>query len=267
MIYAETIQKEEKYILSGPHHHCYNELMYLLCGEPNIGKSTAIATLIDLLGPKRCSGFYTREILEGKQRVGFQTFVLHGGDFTFAHIDLPKTYAIEGFGVDVAAFERIVPDLIRNRGDGYLIIDEIGPMQLFSPAFKQLLLSLSSDDKVIATICQNDTDLTAALKERNRDRLFEIDENNRDLMPFILAEKLNADDPVYLSKLALSEKYHKEVERFSYSQDRILLRSTHDIRIIQKENGHYTCTCDYFKEKDTCSHIMAVIRNSIFWKY
>ncbi len=243
--------------------------MYLLTGRPNTGKSTAIKTLISLLGKKRCAGFYTSEILEGKKRVGFKIHTLSDKEFVFAHIDLDKTYAIEEFGVDISAFERYALPELYGTNSEFVIIDEIGPMQLYSESFKKILSDLnSSSKKVIATICKEDDDFTKELKNRNSDTLFELNEENRDEMPFILAEKINEDDPLYLSKLELSKKYHKEVERFSYNPGgRILLRSDHDIRIIERQDEEYSCTCDYFKEKGTCSHIMAVIRNKIFWKY
>ena len=237
--------------------------MYLLTGKPNTGKSTAIKTLIELLGPSRCDGFYTQEILSDKDRIGFKTITLSGNEFVFAHIDFPKTFAIEEFGVDIDAFEKIALQAL-NSDKKYLIIDEIGPMQLFSSSFQEFLGKLSdSDKKVIATICKEDNEFTALLKERNKDHLFELTMENRNEMPFILATQLNKDDPLYLSKLELSQKYHQEKERFSYEQGKIILRSTHDIRTIERINGHYKCSCDYFQENDTCSHIMAVIRNSI----
>ena len=81
--------------------------MILLTGKPNTGKSTAINTLIHLLGKDNCAGFYTKEILKDKERVGFRTYTLSDRDFIFAHIDLPKTYAVENFGVDIDSFEKI----------------------------------------------------------------------------------------------------------------------------------------------------------------
>ena len=241
--------------------------MILLTGAPNTGKSTAIDTLITLLGRKRCAGFYTSEILENKDRIGFRTHTLTGKDFVFAHIDLPKTYAIEQFGVDIDTFEKVIIPELHTSSARFLIIDEIGPMQLYSTAFRSFLTELPSDRKVIATICKEDNDFTASLKEEYKDSLYELSEENRDEMPFILAEALNKDDEEYLSKLALSEKYHKAPERFMYQGDHIIMRSTHDIRLIDRTDGNYNCTCDYCQKTGTCSHIMAVIRNASFWKY
>ena len=236
--------------------------MILLTGMPNTGKSTAIMSLIDVLGRDRCGGFYTKEILQDGQRVGFRTHTFSGKEFILAHVDFPKVYAVEEFGVDLDSFERICIDEILNCDKQYLIIDEIGSMQLYSDKFKKLLLDLhKSERKIIATICMIDTDFTAVYKDINKDNLYTLDLNNRNEMPFILAERINQDDELYLSKLKLSLLYNREQDRFTYEDDKIILRSTHGIRTISKENGTYHCTCDYYKDHGTCSHIMAIVRN------
>lgn len=238
----------------------YNEIMILLTGKPNSGKSTAINTLIHLLGKRNCAGFYTKEIRRNDERVGFRTSTLSDKDFIFAHIDLPKICAVENFGVDIDSFEKIALDELKI-DKKYLIIDEIASMQLYSKAFEDLITELSdSDRKIIATICEIDNDFTASLKERFKDDLFVITEENRNEMPFLLAERINQDDEEYLSKLGLSKKYAKEPERFSFEKDKIILKSTHDIRTITKDKSGYHCTCDYYKKNKTCSHIMALLR-------
>ena len=219
-------------------------------------------SLIDLLGRSRCGGFYTKEILENGQRVGFRTHTFSGKEFILAHVAFPKNYAVEEFGVDLDSFEKICIDEILNCDKEYMIIDEIGSMQLYSERFKRLLLDLhKSKRKIIATICLADTEFSAMYKNMNKDNLYTLDLNNRDQMPFILAEVINSDDEVYLSKLALSSLYSRQQERFSYEGDKIVLRSTHGIRTITKEKDTYHCTCDYYKDHGTCSHIMAVVRN------
>ena len=239
--------------------------MILLTGKPNTGKSTAIHTLIDLLGKRRCAGFYTEEILENGKRTGFRTHTLSGKDFIFAHIDLPKEYAVEEFGVDIRTFEQIALPELADPQKEFLIIDEIASMQLYSKAFEELLTELSDTDRKIA-ICEIDNDFTASLKDRFRDHLHVITGENRDEMPFILAEELNPDDELYLSKLELSKKYAGEPERFTAEDGKIILRSTHDTRIITKDEEGYHCTCDYYRDHGTCSHIMALIRNRYTYK-
>ena len=51
--------------------------MYVLTAPPKTGKSTAIKKIINMLGAKNCCGFYTKEMIEDGQRVGFKivTFI------------------------------------------------------------------------------------------------------------------------------------------------------------------------------------------------
>ena len=47
----------------------------LLTGSPGVGKSTIIQGLVDRLGPA-AGGFYTRELRQAGQRVGFEIVTL-----------------------------------------------------------------------------------------------------------------------------------------------------------------------------------------------
>ena len=58
----------------------------------------------------------------------------------------------------------------------------------------------------------------------------------------ILAEEIRADNQVP-----------------PYTPDDVILRSTHDVRRISKKSGMYSCTCDYYRETGTCSHIISLL--------
>ncbi len=243
---------------------CYDEIMLLLTGEPNIGKSTVIRYLISLIGQRRCGGFYTNEIRDRyDRRVGFKTVTLSGKQFLLAHNDIRSDYQIEEFKVNLSDVEDIAVSEILHNEKEYLIIDEIGRMQLFSPKFRKTVRDLSGKKNVIATISLQDTRLTKILKEDPNNVLYTLTLDNRDEMPFVMAKELFKDDEMYLSKVELSQKYHEEMLRFTYESDKVILDSTHDIRIITKDEKGYHCTCDYYMQTGTCSHIMALVRNNI----
>lgn len=50
--------------------------MLLLTALPRTGKSTAIKKIVNMLGPNNCGGFYTEEIRENDDRVGFRIKLL-----------------------------------------------------------------------------------------------------------------------------------------------------------------------------------------------
>lgn len=59
-------------------------------------------------------------------------------------------------------------------------------------------------------------------------------------------------------KRAKAKIYATEPERFTVENLTIQMESTHDIRFIRFDSGKWTCTCDFFKEQNTCSHLMAI---------
>jgi nucleoside-triphosphatase len=75
----------------------------LLEGRPGVGKTTAVERIAALLRDAGVpvSGFVTREIRKGGQRVGFSLVTLDGEQGTLACVDLPgpprigKAYEVE----------------------------------------------------------------------------------------------------------------------------------------------------------------------------
>ena len=127
--------------------------MYVLTAPPKTGKSTAIKKIINMLGAKNCCGFYTKEMIENGQRVGFKIVTLSGKEGVLAHVSYDGEYIIGKYGVNLEEFEKValteLEDIINTGGDKDVIIDEIGPMQLFSDKYKELLLKIASTDKKI----------------------------------------------------------------------------------------------------------------------
>ena len=52
--------------------------MILLTALPRTGKSTAIKKIVNMLGKDNCGGFYTEEIRDDGERVGFRICTLSG---------------------------------------------------------------------------------------------------------------------------------------------------------------------------------------------
>ena len=107
--------------------------MILLTARPRTGKSTAIKKIINMLGIDNCGGFYTEEIRENNERVGFRICTLTGKTALLSHINIKSNYSISRYGVDVDTFEKLcineLENAINNDKVKYIVIDEIGPMQ------------------------------------------------------------------------------------------------------------------------------------------
>src|SRR6266540_6878178 len=131
----------------------------LLTGSPGIGKSTIIKKVSELVGHE-AAGFYTREVRKDELRVGFEIVTLDGervllaikgGDIVFSNQVLFGSYKI-----NLDAMEKIAVPKLREAASSrkIIIVDEIGPMELFSKSFCQVITQILEDNTitVIGTI-------------------------------------------------------------------------------------------------------------------
>ena len=61
-----------------------------------------------------------------------------------------------------------------------------------------------------------------------------------------------------LKKQQKAARYATEPDRFELSCVRVRMTSEHGVRDIELVHGSWKCTCDFFPEHGTCSHIMAL---------
>ena len=119
----------------------------LLTGPPGIGKTTVIRTVLSGIKIK-AGGFYTQEMRRGGRRVGFAMKTLDGEEGVLAHIDKRGEYRVGRYGVDIPLFEAIaLPALERAlREKEFIVIDEIGKMELFSQRFQEMVMRILDQD-------------------------------------------------------------------------------------------------------------------------
>jgi nucleoside-triphosphatase len=156
----------------------------LITGKPGCGKTTLLARIAERLGNK-AGGMLTREIREHGRRVGFSVENLSTGEkATFAHVDFPKARRVGRYGVDVAALERVGVGAIEQAlGEcEVVLIDEIGPMELYSRRFAEAVeQAFSSPKRVVASIhLSSRHPLITSLKSRGDAIIYTISEENRE---------------------------------------------------------------------------------------
>lgn len=154
----------------------------LIAGRPGVGKTTLLKRLAALLG-EQAGGFYTEEIREGRRRVGFRLVTLEGQSAVLAHVDWPGPPRVGRYGVDLRALEEVgVPALQRALAARRLVIvDEIGKMELLSPAFRAALEAIIGAGRpLLATVMLAPDPWVEALKRRPEVRVILLTEANRE---------------------------------------------------------------------------------------
>jgi nucleoside-triphosphatase len=128
--------------------------VYLLTGKPGTGKTSLIRQVVaELEGG--AGGFYTEEIRSQGTRLGFRLVTLEGAEAVLAHIDFNKRFRVGKYGVDVVALERVGVSALRKAAGqcDLVVVDEIGKMELFSAAFREVVFAIIRGGKrVLGTI-------------------------------------------------------------------------------------------------------------------
>lgn len=129
----------------------------LITGRPGIGKTTAVLKAVEELRRRgvHVGGFISREVREAGVRTGFVIVDLSTGEEAYlARVGggLPK---VGKYTVLVSELERVGVRAVLKalESSDVVVIDEIGPMELYSQLFKETVVkALNSLKPVIATI-------------------------------------------------------------------------------------------------------------------
>jgi nucleoside-triphosphatase len=127
-------------------------------------------------------GFFTRQITENGQRVGFSVTTLDGKEGVLAHVNMKGRFRVGKYTVNLLDIDQIaVPSMLPSTPDDVVVVDEVGKMECFSPIFKQVLMKLlDSDHQVIGSIAQKGDKFIQEIKARDDVLLFNVSAENRD---------------------------------------------------------------------------------------
>jgi len=127
-----------------------------ISGNPGSGKTSLIKRLIDEIGRDKFFGFYTEEIRENKERIGFKIVTTWGDEKILARKDIRTEYRVGKYFIikeNIDQISKYLLDNIDRNRDKIIVIDEIGPMELYSDNFKKLVeLVLKEELNLIATV-------------------------------------------------------------------------------------------------------------------
>ena len=162
----------------------------LLTGRPGSGKTTLIRRVLARLA-RPAGGFYTQEIREAGRRMGFEIITLDGGRGILAHVDISSKNRISKYGVDLSALETFAIPAMLDAVEHHklVVIDEIGPMELLSPEFRQVVLDiLGKSASVLGSIVWRSTPFTDQIKSRPDVTLLEVTPENREELFEVILE-------------------------------------------------------------------------------
>jgi nucleoside-triphosphatase THEP1 len=115
----------------------------LLIGRPGCGKTTLIKRVVDELALP-AGVFYTEEVRENGERVGFKMITLDGQEALLAHVDFKTPQRLGKYGLDPSALEKVGVAALREamRARQLVVLDEIGPMELRSAIFRDVVTKI-----------------------------------------------------------------------------------------------------------------------------
>ena len=167
----------------------------LITGAPGTGKTTVLSKTVEALKGHGVSigGMISREAKDGCNRLGFEVIDLNSGKHGWlAHVDQKTGPQVGKYRVNLSDLERIGVKAVAEATQKYdvIVIDEIGPMELFSPKFKQAVqAALESSKVVIAVVHAKAKDpLITEAKGLAGAELFTVTVDNRDGLPQMLAK-------------------------------------------------------------------------------
>jgi len=126
----------------------------LITGTPRIGKTTL---LLDILGSLRANGYTiggmaTREVCSRGVRIGFEILDLASSDRGWlAHVNRKTGPRVGKYRVNLEDLEKIGVNAIRNalQNMDVVAIDEIGPMELLSKKFREVVREAFTSCKLV----------------------------------------------------------------------------------------------------------------------
>ncbi|MEN2974842.1 MAG: NTPase [Candidatus Caldarchaeales archaeon] len=173
------------------------KLLYALTGPPRSGKTTAVIKIKELLesAKVKVDGMFTEEIKVSGDRLGFTvTRIATGEKGIMAHVDIKSIHRIGRYGVDMKVLEEVgVRGIIEGIDNSeFLIIDEVGPMELLSDKFIVAVKRVLSHQvpTVVTVHYRASHPLVHEVKRSAGGRLITVTEHNRDKIPYKIVEEV-----------------------------------------------------------------------------
>ena len=171
--------------------------LFFVTGQPSIGKTTIVLKTVDALKTTgfKVGGMLSREVREKGTRVGFELIGLDTEKRGWlAHINQSEGPHVGKYRVNLRDLDNIGAGSIRTAltDAQIVVVDEIGPMELHSSAFKEAAVqAINSDKLVLGVIHQRARDpLIDSLRKRDDVEILEATYENRMTLHNLLIERI-----------------------------------------------------------------------------
>lgn len=167
----------------------------LIVGRPGTGKTTLMKRLTQALRGAAIDGFLTEELREQDQRTGFWLSSLDGRQVLLAQRASGEGPRVGPYHVNVQVLDTVAVPIIQRavRSAFILFLDEVGRMELASPACRQAVLeAFNQATAIVATAGTAPLPELEALKRRKDVEIIPLTPTNRDAVELELTARLQA---------------------------------------------------------------------------
>jgi len=171
--------------------------LFFITGSPGIGKTTVLLKTVDALRKAgfKVGGMLSSEVREKGTRVGFKIVDFETGKRGWlAHVNQPEGPQVSKYRVNLRDLEAIGVNSIRNAvaNAQIVVVDEIGPMELYSSTFKKAVVqTVNSEKPLLAVIHHRARDpIINSLKTREDAEIFEVTYGNRMNIHYVLIQRI-----------------------------------------------------------------------------
>lgn len=171
--------------------------VFILTGSPGIGKTTALLKIVGDLKAKGFSigGMVNREVRKGNTRIGFEIIdLLTGRQGWLAKVNQKGGPQLGKYHVNLDDLDSVGVQAINKAVEtcNVVIIDEIGPMELFSERFKEATRKALASSKIVFAVVHWKTSdkLVIEAKSREDSEIITITTENREKLPEAVMAKV-----------------------------------------------------------------------------
>ena len=166
-----------------------------ITGMPGVGKTTVVHKVIAALNERglKVGGIYCPEIRVNNVRVGFEVIdLLTGNRGTLSHIDQDNGPRVGKYRVNIQDLSNIGVKGLNSaiREADYIVIDEIGPMELQGLEFQEAVKNIVEGTKSVLGIIHWKMNHPLIDMIRARGDVIEVTPKNRETIPSMIAEEI-----------------------------------------------------------------------------